>query len=747
MPPRADFASSSTSGPAAADRAAGPSAVDRAAADLAVDLTTANRATDLATADRAADLATADRATDLAAADRAADLATAERAAGDQAAAERAAGDQTPAERSAGKLEPVGQDALCAALLRELGGAGNIVRLNHCTTRLRVRVVNGTKVEVAALKRHHEVFNVIVQGSEFQLVINGPVDVLCSALQQVLGNSEPTVKRQAVERWDFKPSDMANSFSTITSLMAAAILPVIGFLAASALLSTTTGLLVFAGLLEPTDRLYTFFNSIFNLLIDFLPVLVGYNCACWLKSNPMVSMVLGLCLVPNFYHELSVMMPGYDRLTLPVLLELQGLIDSRFNPTVYEVSVLPILVATVLNERLERMISRLIPSSVQSMVMPLVCLCVCVPILVLVIAPIFTVIGYCISGAILSFYEYSPGFMGLIAGGVWEFLVVVGLHWLISPLMLNNLSILGYDMMVAIVMVPTAATAGTMVGNYLYLRYHHKYGAELTTARNASLLAVIFGITEPVLYTYLVARTKLFLMVGVVSALGGLIVGMLGVHLYSLSLSSTFAVVAAYRPGVNESLWPLLWFVLTTLSGFSVTMILSFLWRKREAQNAQAEAGAMGAVCTGSLVPLTEVNDPIFSALMLGDGYAVTPHEDVIYAPCSGTVSEDIVFAHAVGIKGPYGAEILVHVGINTVRLEGKHFKLLVEPGSTVKAGEPLLSFDRASIVAAGYDPTVMVICTLPEGVRLSHSPVAAGTELKVGQELITLSTGTSAAA
>ena len=542
---------------------------------------------------------------------------------------------------------------------------------------------------------------------------------------------------------------MASRFGTITSMMSAAILPLIGFLTASALLSTLTGVLVYTGLLEPSDRLYTFFNSIFNLLINFLPVLVGYNCARWLKSSPLVSMVLGLCLVPNFYYELSAMMPGYDRFTLPLLTKLQSLINSRFDPTVYQVSVLPILVATVLNARLEHWSARVIPSSVQSLVMPLICLCVCVPILILVIAPLCTVIGYCISEGFLSFYEFSPSLMGLIAGGVWEFLVVVGLHWLISPFMLNNLSILGYDMMMAIVMVPTAATAGTMVGNYLYLRHHKLKGPELTNARNASLLAVIFGITEPVLYTYLVARTKLFLLVGAVAALGGLVIGQLGVHLYSLSLSSTFAVVAAYRPGVNESLWPLLGFVVTILSGFSVAMILSFLWRKREAQQAaaQADVGAVGAVCAGSFVPLPGVNDPIFSALMLGDGYAIKPSEDVIYAPCSGTVSEDIVFAHAVGIKGPYGAEILVHVGINTVRLEGKHFKLLVPPGSTVKAGEPLLSFDRAAIEAAGYDPTVIVICTLPDGVRLTHCHIAAGTEVKVGQELVTLSTGVPAAA
>ena len=656
----------------------------------------------------------------------------------------------------AGQTEPgagqapldVGQDALCAALLRELGGAGNIVRLNHCTTRLRVRVAVCHKVDVAALKSHREVFNVIVQGSEFQLVINGAVDELCAALQQVLGTEAP-VQRQALERWDFRPTDMVSRFGTLTSLMSAAILPVIGFLAASALLSTMNGVLVFTGLLEPSDRLYTFFNSSFNLLINFLPVLVGYNCARWLKSSPMVSMVLGLCLVPNFYYELSAMMPGYDRLTLPVLTELQGLLHSRFDPTVYEVSVLPSLVATVLNARLERGVARVIPSSVQALVMPLICLCVCVPILILVIAPLFTVICYGISGGILSFYEYSPGLMGLIVGGVWEFLVVVGLHWLISPLMLNNLSILGYDMMTAIVMIPTAATAGTMVGNYLYLRRHKFQGPELTNARNASLLAVIFGITEPVLYTYLVARTKLFLLVGVVAALGGLMVGLLGVHVYSLSLSSAFTVVVAYRADVNESLWPLLGFVVTILSGFSIAMVFSFLWRKREAQQtaAQAEVGAIGAVCAGSFVPLPGVNDPIFSALMLGDGYAIKPSADVIYAPCSGTVSEDIVFAHTVGIKGPYGAELLVHVGINTVRLEGQHFTLLAQPGSPIKAGEPMLSFDRDAIVAAGYDPTVMVICTLPEGVRMSHCPVAAGAEVKIGQELVTLSAVSPAAA
>ena len=126
----------------------------------------------------------------------------------------------------------------------------------------------------------------------------------------MLGNTEAPVKRQALERWEFRPSDMASRFGTITSMMSAAILPLIGFLTASALLSTMTGVLVYTGLLEPSDRLYTFFNSIFNLLINFLPVLVGYNCARWLKSSPLVSMVLGLRLVPNFYLNLAANAPS-----------------------------------------------------------------------------------------------------------------------------------------------------------------------------------------------------------------------------------------------------------------------------------------------------------------------------------------------------------------------------------------------------------------------------------------------------
>ena len=363
------------------------------------------------------------------------------------------------------------------------------------------------------------------------------------------------------------------------------------------------------------------------------------------------------------------------------------------------------------------------------------------PILILVIAPLCTALGYGLSGCLLALYEHSPWLFGLVCGAIWELLVVFGLHWILSPVMLNNISLLGYDMIIAIVMVPTA---GAMVGNYCYLRRHEPHSETLTGARHSSLLAVFFGITEPVLYTYLVARSKLFAVIAALSGVGGLLMALAEVRMYSISLSSTFAVVAAYRPEREGQLWPLLCFVVIVLVCFTLALGASWLGRQHERAAAQANtqvsANAIGAVCAGHYVPLTAVNDLIFSSLMLGEGYALQPDEDVVYAPCDGTLSEDIVFAHALGLTTPSGTDILVHVGINTVRLEGKYFKLLVAPGSTVTAGTPLLHFERAQIAAAGYDPTIIVICTPPEGWQVTHAALAAGAAVCPGQELLAVS-------
>ena len=182
-------------------------------------------------------------------------------------------------------------------------------------------------------------------------------------------------------------------------------------------------------------------------------------------------------------------------------------------------------------------------------------------------------------------------------------------------------------------------------------------------------------------------------------------------------------------------------------------MFTSFFWRRKERQQqqqAQAQdsnaantnnpAYTITAVCRGTYLPLNQVNDPIFSSLMLGDGYAIKPEEDTLYAPCDGVLSEDITFAHAVGIKGPLGTEILLHAGINTVRLEGKLFKLLKQPGEAVKRGEAVLQFEREAIKQAGYDPTIIVICTLPDKVHLQHNEeLTADTEVNTQQPVLLL--------
>lgn len=611
------------------------------------------------------------------------------------------------------------QHADVLALLSELVGYANITKIYSCVSRLRIVVKDPSKVSLERLRAEVNILAVVVEHNEIQVVAQEDLTLLSSQLNLALASAEQAVLAAAPAAKAAEgtaPAPEKKLLDRAIALISGIFIPVLGMLAASGVLKGLLALGVALDCLDPQGGTYLIFNAASDaLFFFFFPLALGYTAGKIFGGNPF---------------------------------------------TVYEVSILPILAATLLNARLEHWLVGIIPKSLHNVVMPLVCLCFCIPFLILFIAPFFTVLGYVISSHLVTIYEHSPWLLGLVLGSLWEVLVCFGLHLLTTPVMVNNLSLLGYDMLTAIVMVPTAATAGAMLGNYLYLRWERRKvgvkqalaeveaGDDLGQVRNGAILAVIFGITEPTLYTYLIRRSKLLALICLVGGVGGLLVAIAGVRMYSLSFSSTFAFVLSYRFGTSDSIFPLICYVVIILSCFSLTTALSFGWRRRERApkakpiTAQKEGEtSLTAVAAGQYVPLTEVNDPIFSALMLGDGYALTPSEDVIYAPCAGTLSDDIVFAHAVGIKGPLGAEILVHVGINTVRLEGKYFTLLKEPGTPVAQGEAILRFEREAISAAGYDPTIMVLCTLPEGVQLAHNlKVKAGDKVEVGQELLTLS-------
>lgn len=575
----------------------------------------------------------------------------------------------------------------------------------------------------------------------------------CSATATAFYNITSTTATTALEAPVHKPhyhtwkEQGAMLFAYVTGMIGAVILPLVGFMAMGGLIKSVVTLLVSLEVLQSTDSIVGYTNSIFELIFQFLPVLLGYTCSRWLCSNPLVGITLGMCLVPTVYQQLSTLMPWHEQLITPLLINLQELLSSRFNYSVYSVSVIPIIVATAINARLECYINSLLPHRLHYLATAFLCLCVGVPLMILFIAPIFTAVGYASSDLLLSLFEQTPWLLGLLVGALWEFLVSLGMHWILSPTMFNNISFLGYDMLVAVTLAPTFATGGAMVGLYIYQRCHgvHTRGAdagmaftseEQAATRHASLLAILLGITEPTLYSFLVQRSKLFMLICVISGIGGMIISMLGLCLRTITMTGSFALLMAYKIDNPHTPTAALYLALICGGCFTVALLTSFLWLKKDQRKAQKKAQeqheqlmatALTAVCAGTYTPLNEVADPIFSSLMVGDGYAIQPAEDVLYAPCDGTLSPDIDFAHAVGIKGPLGSEILLHAGINTVRLEGKYFTLLKEPNSQVKRGEALLRFEREEIAAAGFDPTVIVVCTLPSGVQLKHEAGVTG--------------------
>ncbi len=609
-------------------------------------------------------------------------------------------------------------EKLVKEILKDVGGKENINGLTHCITRLRFNLKDEEKANTEELKEVPGVVTVVQSGGQYQVVIGNHVRDVYKEFIELSGLSTET---EVVK----EKKGLLDSFIDIISGI---FTPVLGLLAATGMIKGLNVLFVSLGWFTNTSGTYAILQAAGDCFFYFFPIFLGYTAAKKFGLNQFVGMALGAALVyPAIAGLTASVEPLYTLFSgtifeSPIYITFLGIPVILMN---YGSSVIPIVVSTFFGSKLEKSLARIIPGILKSFLVPFLTVIIMVPLTFIIIGPIATWAGDLLGEFVLTIYNFSPIVAGIAVGAIWQVLVMFGLHWEIIPIAINNISVLGYDPVMVLGQATPFATAGAVL-------------AVIIKSRNVSVRAIgipafissLFGVSEPSLYGVTLPRKKPFIATLISASVGGLIMDIFGTKSFIMGGMGIFSLPNYISPesGIGSGFYG---YVIAIVVAFVLSFILTltFLYdpkEDREAQNRRDNEKnkveskkndlmtevAVSLPIAGEVFPLSEIADAAFSTELLGKGLAVRPSEGKVYAPFDGTVETFFPTNHAVGLKSVDGIELLIHIGMDTVNLEGKYFVPKVKQEDTIKKGQLLLEFDGKAIQEAGYSIDTPIVVT-----------------------------------
>lgn len=590
---------------------------------------------------------------------------------------------------------------LAKDILRHVGGRQNITSLVHCATRLRFKLQDNHATDAEGLKKRPGIITVVESGGQFQVVIGNHVGDVYQAVRAEAGLNDDSPQPLAMQK------NQGNLLARFIDIVSSIFTPFLGVLAASGILKGLLALCVVMGWLSPNEGTYQIWFAASDALFYFFPLVLGYTAGKKFGGSPFLTMTIGGALT----HPL--MIKAFEAAGQPgaATEHFFGIPVTFIN---YSSSVIPIIFAAWLCCWLERQCNKVMPSAVKNFFTPLVCLMVVVPLTFLLIGPAATWLSQLLANGYQAIYAFAPWLAGGVMGAIWQVCVIFGLHWGLVPLMINNMSVLGYDTLMPLLLPAIMGQVGACLGVFLRTR-----DAQRRTLAGSAATAGIFGVTEPAVYGVTLPMRRPFIFGCVAGAIGGIIVGFSGTHTYSFGLASIFTLAQTIPPGgVDATVWGV---IIGTLLALVLACVMTFIAGEAQGKTADdmpvsqpsvapGEEVAVLAPLTGEVIALEAVEDVTFASGLLGKGAAIVPSEDQVVAPFDGEVASLFATRHAIGLINEQGVEVLIHVGIDTVKLNGQHFTAHVMPGARVRAGDLLLSFEREAILAAGFSLTTPVI-------------------------------------
>ncbi|CAI0779710.1 beta-glucoside-specific PTS transporter subunit IIABC [Serratia quinivorans] len=577
-------------------------------------------------------------------------------------------------------------------ILARVGGKGNVSKLTHCATRLRMEFNDDSLVEAKAIEALPGVISVVERGGQFQIVVGNNVQQTFRTLQKEIGALEG---RQS----DKKSQARGGVVSQIISVISTTFTPVIPAITGAGMIKALLAILKLTGTIDAASPTYHLLDTIADAAFFFLPVLLAYGAAIKFECNPILAMTIaGVLLHPNLAQMLAAGAP-IDFIGIPVRM------------ADYAGSVLPIIFTVWLMSYIERFAEKVSPTMIKFFTKPMIILLVTAPLALVVVGPFGIFLNDLVAAGAAIVDGKASWLIPMLMGGLQPFLVITGTAWAMTPIATGQLSKNGFEMINGPGMLASNIAQGAAT---LCVAFRTKNKNLRQLASSAGFTALL-GITEPSLYgvTLKLRRPLIAAMIG--GGCAGVYAGLSGLVRYAFVSPGLAALPAFIGENPMNIVHALVTCAIAIVVTFALTWILGFEDPVEEQETAvtashrDAEQQIFSPL-SGQLVALDQVNDDVFSQGLLGQGVAIRPQEGLLRAPLDGEVVTFLPSMHAVGIKGDNGVELLVHIGIDTVNLAGQHFSSNLQIGDRVKMGDELVRFDLAAIAALGYDLTTPVL-------------------------------------
>ena len=625
---------------------------------------------------------------------------------------------------------------LAKSILELIGSETNISSLTHCATRLRFNLKDDKKAKTEEIKKLKGVMGVVNSGGQYQIIIGSDVASVYKPLVEMTKIQEGKGEKQKEEE---KKSLGARAIDTLSGIFT----PILPALTAAGMLKAVLSLLVAFKVVSSDQQSYQILNFMGDATFYFLPILLANSASKKFKCNSYLAMMLGgILLHPNFVSMVASAQETGETIHL-FAIPIYG--------ASYSSSVIPIILSVWFMSLVEPIADKVSPKAVKFFTKPLLTILVSGIVALSVLGPV----GYIISNYIADFLRSMEAYgwaVSTVLGAIFPLLVMTGTHYAIVPIGINNRMTMGYDTMV----YPNNLASNIAQGGATLAVGVKSKVSDIKQLAFSSGITAVCGITEPALYGINVRfRTPLYAaMIG--GGVGGFFVGLMGVRNYAGG-SPGLLTLPSYIG--EDSLRSFYMAIIGAAIAFVLAFVISFILykdpveevetqqenkeleketaEKKERQNVPKMEGGMTvyAPVTGKAVPLKEVNDPTFAEEILGKGVAIIPEEGLAVSPINGTVVNIFDTLHAIGLKSDDGVEVLIHIGLDTVKLGGKHFKAIAKSGDRVEIGAPLVEFDIDKIKEEGYDViTPVIISNSFEYVTVLSID---GRDIVVGDELI----------
>ncbi|WP_338787225.1 beta-glucoside-specific PTS transporter subunit IIABC [Metabacillus sp. FJAT-53654] len=584
-----------------------------------------------------------------------------------------------------------------ADILKYVGGEDNVVHLGHCATRLRFTLADDSKVNIDELKKIKGVLDV-VNRAQFQVIIGNNVIEVYDELNNLgkFGQQNNNVNQAKGKQ---------KIGATILDFLVSVFQPLIPAMAGAGILKSMLLLLSVLNLIDETGQTYIILTSISGAVFYFLPILVAITTANKLKVNNLVAAsAMSILLFPDMTKLLA---EGASLFTIPL---------TNVN---YSAQIFPSILGVIFYAYMERFFTKISPKPIRVFFISMMSMLITVPMTLLVLGPIGFQAGTLLTTIILFVFDKAGWIaVGLLAA-ILPFMIATGMHKALTPYAINTISSTGREfLLLPALLAHNMAESGANFAVALRAKE-----TELKSIALSAGISALFGISEPALYGVTLQRKRVLISVVISCLIGGLSLGLFAVG-GSTPVSPSVASISMFIDPTNGKniIFALLGLVIAFVSAFIITLILWKEDKENIEQTVVGQTANSGVMVNksvqikqpvqGEVIPLSEVNDNVFSTKVMGDGIAVIPSIGELYAPADGEIKMVFNTNHALGLETVNGAEILFHIGIDTVNLGGEYFESFVKVGDKVKSGDLLVKFDLQKIVDEGYDPVTIAVVT-----------------------------------